>query len=48
MHGNILVQQDALALDRPVRIGVTSGASTPDSVVQVPPAPLLPSPNPYP
>ena len=34
MHGNILVQQDALALDRPVRIGVTSGASTPDSVVQ--------------
>jgi len=48
VHGNILVQQHALALDRPVRIGVTSGASTPDSVVQVPPAPLVPSPNPYP
>jgi 4-hydroxy-3-methylbut-2-enyl diphosphate reductase len=34
VHGNILVQQNALPLDRPVRIGVTSGASTPDSVVQ--------------
>merc|ERR1719401_1113902 len=34
VRGNILVQQHALALDRPVRIGVTSGASTPDSVVQ--------------
>ena len=45
VHGNILVQQDALALDRPVRIGVTSGASTPDSVVQVP---RSPNPNPTP
>lgn len=34
VHGNILVQANALPLDRPVRIGVTSGASTPDSVVQ--------------
>jgi len=34
VHGNILVQADALPLDRAVRIGVTSGASTPDSVVQ--------------
>ena len=32
--GNVLVTPDFLPLDRPARIGVTSGASTPDSVVQ--------------
>ena len=34
VEGNVLVTNDFLAFDRPVRIGVTSGASTPDSVVQ--------------
>lgn len=34
MDGNVFVTNDFLALDRPMRIGVTSGASTPDSVVQ--------------
>ena len=34
VEGNILVTPDFLPLDRPARIGVTSGASTPDSVVQ--------------
>ena len=34
VDGNILVTESFLPLDRPVRIGVTSGASTPDSVVQ--------------
>jgi len=34
VEGNILVEEQFLALDRPMRIGVTSGASTPDSVVQ--------------
>jgi 4-hydroxy-3-methylbut-2-enyl diphosphate reductase len=34
VHGNVLVQENVLPLGRPVRIGVTSGASTPDSVVQ--------------
>jgi len=30
----VQVQKDFLPLGRPARIGVTSGASTPDSVVQ--------------
>jgi len=34
VEGNILVTENFLPLDRPARIGVTSGASTPDSVVQ--------------
>ena len=34
IEGNILVSESFLPLDRPARIGVTSGASTPDSVVQ--------------
>lgn len=34
VDGTVTVTPDFLALDRPVRIGVTSGASTPDSVVQ--------------
>jgi len=33
-EGNILTTADFLPLDRPARIGITSGASTPDSVVQ--------------
>ena len=33
VDGNVFVTEDFLPLDRPVRIGVTSGASTPDSVV---------------
>jgi len=32
--GTVETTPDFLAMDRPVRIGVTSGASTPDSVVQ--------------
>ena len=34
VDGEVLVTDDFLPLDRPARIGVTSGASTPDSVVQ--------------
>ena len=34
VDGNIVETADFLPLDRPARIGVTSGASTPDSVVQ--------------
>lgn len=34
VHGNIQVEENFLPLDRAARIGVTSGASTPDSVVQ--------------
>ena len=34
VEGNVLTTAGFLPLDRPVRIGVTSGASTPDSVVQ--------------
>ena len=34
VDGEILVEENFLPLDRPARIGVTSGASTPDSVVQ--------------
>ena len=34
VDGTVLTTEDFLALDRPMRIGVTSGASTPDSVVQ--------------
>ena len=34
VDGNVFVTADFLPLDRPARIGVTSGASTPDSVVQ--------------
>ncbi|KAL1519545.1 hypothetical protein AB1Y20_023060 [Prymnesium parvum] len=34
VDGRIEVQENFLPLDRPARIGVTSGASTPDSVVQ--------------
>lgn len=34
VHGDIKVQKDFLPLDRPVTIGVTSGASTPDAYVQ--------------
>jgi len=34
VDGTIRVAEDFLPLDRPARIGVTSGASTPDSVVQ--------------
>jgi 4-hydroxy-3-methylbut-2-enyl diphosphate reductase len=34
VNGDIETVADFLPLDRPVRIGVTSGASTPDSVVQ--------------
>ena len=33
--GTVLVTENVLPLDRPARIGITSGASTPDSVVQV-------------
>jgi len=34
VDGNIVVTENFLPLDRTARIGVTSGASTPDSVVQ--------------
>ena len=34
VDGKIETAKDFLPLDRPARIGVTSGASTPDSVVQ--------------
>jgi 4-hydroxy-3-methylbut-2-enyl diphosphate reductase len=34
VEGDIVTTSDFLPLDRPARIGVTSGASTPDSVVQ--------------
>jgi len=34
VDGDVVTTADFLALDRPARIGVTSGASTPDSVVQ--------------
>lgn len=34
VDGTIKVQKDFLALDRPMTIGVTSGASTPDAYVQ--------------
>ncbi len=34
VDGEILVEENFLPLDRPVKIAVTSGASTPDSVVQ--------------
>lgn len=34
VHGEIKVKKDFLALDRPMTIGVTSGASTPDAYVQ--------------
>ena len=34
VDGAIETAADFLPLDRPARIGVTSGASTPDSVVQ--------------
>ena len=34
VDGHVFVTENFLPLDRPVRIGVTSGASTPDSVVQ--------------
>jgi len=34
VNGDVETTKDFLPLDRPVRIGVTSGASTPDSVVQ--------------
>ena len=34
VDGTIEVTPDFLPLDRPARIGITSGASTPDSVVQ--------------
>ena len=34
VDGNILVEENVLPADRPVTVGVTSGASTPDSVVQ--------------
>jgi len=34
VDGNVLTTPDFLPLDRPARIGITSGASTPDSVVQ--------------
>ena len=34
VDGEVQVTNNFLPLDRPVRIGVTSGASTPDSVVQ--------------
>ena len=34
VDGTVRVTEDFLKLDRPMRIGVTSGASTPDSVVQ--------------
>ena len=34
VDGTIETKENFLPLDRPARIGVTSGASTPDSVVQ--------------
>ena len=34
IHGDVQVTENFLPLDRPARIGITSGASTPDSVVQ--------------
>ena len=34
VDGTVLVTEGVLPLDRPARIGITSGASTPDSVVQ--------------
>ena len=34
VEGEVVTTTDFLPLDRPARIGVTSGASTPDSVVQ--------------
>merc|ERR1712070_632673 len=34
VDGEVITTSDFLPLDRPARVGVTSGASTPDSVVQ--------------
>ena len=34
VDGEVVTTENFLPLDRPVRIGITSGASTPDSVVQ--------------
>ena len=34
VDGKIVITEDFLKLNRPARIGITSGASTPDSVVQ--------------
>ena len=34
VDGEVITTNDFLPLDRPARVGVTSGASTPDSVVQ--------------
>ena len=34
LNGDVVIENDWLPTDRPLKIGVTSGASTPDAYVQ--------------